>query len=125
MVLFDEAVQVLGVTALRWAGVPPTEDLPRRAAQLAAVVAGFAQPGRAYLRAVAARVVVGRWAGVGLYVGLSGLASVNDRLSVAVALAGAALTAGGVGYERSGTARDELRGHDPFYQYEVDRRLSR
>ena len=62
--------------------------------------------------------------GVALYVGLGGLASVNDWLSGAVGLAGTALTAGGLGYERSAQARDDLRGHDLFYLYEVDRRLS-
>jgi len=62
--------------------------------------------------------------GVGLYVGLSGLASVNAWLSGTVGLAGAALTAGGLGYERFGAARDDLRGNDLFYLYEVDRQLS-
>jgi fatty-acid peroxygenase len=49
---------------LPWAGVPVTPDeLPRVARRLAAVLDGFATPGRPYLRAVLARRQVGRWAG--------------------------------------------------------------
>jgi hypothetical protein len=44
------------------AGIPVTpQELPRRARQLAAVLNGFATPGAAYLRAVAAKRQVGRW----------------------------------------------------------------
>jgi fatty-acid peroxygenase len=64
VVLFDEAVQVLAASVLPWAGIPVTAaELPRRARQLATVLQGFATPGPAYLRAVLARVQVGRWAG--------------------------------------------------------------
>jgi fatty-acid peroxygenase len=62
VVLFDEAVQVLGQSVLPWAGVPDDGDLPERARQLAAVVNGFAKPGPAYARAVLARWQLGRWA---------------------------------------------------------------
>jgi fatty-acid peroxygenase len=62
--LFDEAVHVLAASVLPWAGVPATpEELPRLARRLAAVLDGFATPGPAYVRAVAARRQVGRWAG--------------------------------------------------------------
>jgi fatty-acid peroxygenase len=64
VVLFDEAVHVLTASVLPWAGVPVTPDeLPRVARRLAAVLDGFATPGRPYLRAVLARRQVGRWAG--------------------------------------------------------------
>jgi fatty-acid peroxygenase len=63
VVLFDEAVQVLAASVLPWAGVPVrAAELPRRAAQLATVLDGFAAPGPAYVRAVRARLQVGRWA---------------------------------------------------------------
>lgn len=63
VVLFDEAVQVLARSVLPWAGVPVEPDeLPRRARQLATVLHGFAAPGPDYVRAVAARLQVGRWA---------------------------------------------------------------
>ncbi|EHR49873.1 cytochrome P450 [Saccharomonospora marina XMU15] len=63
VVLFDEAVQVLTAAVLPWAGVPHApRELPRRARQLADVLDGFATPGRAYLRAVVARLRLGRWA---------------------------------------------------------------
>ena len=62
VVLFDEAVQVLGTSVMRWGGVPDGEDLPLRADQMAAVVHGFGKPGRAYVRAAVARVELGRWA---------------------------------------------------------------
>lgn len=61
VVLFDEAVQVLGAAVVEWAGVPAGHDARRRARQMAAVVGGFGNPGRAYLRAVAARVQLARW----------------------------------------------------------------
>jgi fatty-acid peroxygenase len=62
VVLFDEAVQVIGAAVLPWAGIPlaPGEG-SRRARQLAAVVDGFATPGRPYARAVAARAALDRW----------------------------------------------------------------
>jgi fatty-acid peroxygenase len=63
VVLFDEAVQVLAASVIPWAGVPvEAQELPRRAQQLATVLQGFATPGPAYLRAVRARLAVGRWA---------------------------------------------------------------
>jgi fatty-acid peroxygenase len=63
VVLFDEAVHVLAASVLPWAGVPVTADeLPRRARQLTAVLDGFATPGLAYAKAVAARLAIGRWA---------------------------------------------------------------
>lgn len=63
VVLFDEAVQVLAASVLAWAGVPVSpRELPRRARQLAAVVDGFATPGRPYVRAAAARRQLDRWA---------------------------------------------------------------
>lgn len=62
VVLFDEAVQVVAASVLPWAGVPMTVgELPRVARRLAAVLDGFATPGPAYARAVAARIAVGRW----------------------------------------------------------------
>ena len=62
VVLFDAAVQVIAAAVLPWAGIPlrPGEG-PRRARQLAAVVDGFASPGPAYARAVAARAALDRW----------------------------------------------------------------
>jgi fatty-acid peroxygenase len=63
-VVFDEAVRVLTASVLPWAGVPhAAAEAPRRAAQLAAVLEGFATPGVAYARAVFARWQLGRWAG--------------------------------------------------------------
>jgi fatty-acid peroxygenase len=54
---------VLTRAVLPWAGVPVGPDEPaRRARQLATVLHGFAAPGPAYVRAVAARLQVGRWA---------------------------------------------------------------
>jgi fatty-acid peroxygenase len=62
VVLFDEAVQVLAAAVLPWAGVPVERaELPARARQLATVLDGFGVPGPAYLRAVRARLQVGRW----------------------------------------------------------------
>jgi fatty-acid peroxygenase len=61
VVLFDEAVRILGRSALAWAGVPDHEDLQRRAHQMANVVDGFAKPGPAYVRAVQARVQLAAW----------------------------------------------------------------
>lgn len=63
VVLHDEAVQVLAASVLEWAGVPVASDeLPRQARRLAAVVDGFATPGLAYLRAALARGQLDRWA---------------------------------------------------------------
>lgn len=61
VVLFDEAVQVLGRSVMRWGGVPEDEDLGRRAEQMATVVHGFGKPGPAYARAVVARLQLGHW----------------------------------------------------------------
>lgn len=64
VVLFDEAVQVLAATVIPWAGIPvEAPELARRAGQLATVLDGFASPGPAYAKAVAARLRVGRWTG--------------------------------------------------------------
>jgi hypothetical protein len=64
VVIFDEAVDVLGAAILQWAGVPLTSDAERgrRARQLAAMVDGFATPGRPYIDAVRARIATDRWA---------------------------------------------------------------
>jgi fatty-acid peroxygenase len=63
VVLFDEAVHVLAASVLPWAGVPVTPDeLPRRARQIATVLDGFATPGAADAKAVAARLAIGHWA---------------------------------------------------------------
>ncbi|SDT45135.1 cytochrome P450 [Jiangella sp. DSM 45060] len=63
VVLFDVAVRVLTATVLPWAGVAAGPDgVERRAGQLAAVLDGFARPGVPYLRAVAARRRLDRWA---------------------------------------------------------------
>lgn len=60
--LFDEAVQVLGAAVLPWAGIPVTsEELPRRARQLADIVDGFGTPGRPFARAARARWRLDRW----------------------------------------------------------------
>ncbi len=61
VVLFDEAVQVLGTSVMRWAGVPEHEDLSRRAEQMAAVVHGLGKLGLAYARAVVARAQLAVW----------------------------------------------------------------
>jgi fatty-acid peroxygenase len=61
VVLFDEAVRILGTSALTWAGVPEQEDLERRSHQMATVVDGFGKPGLAYARAVSARVQLALW----------------------------------------------------------------
>jgi fatty-acid peroxygenase len=62
VVLVDEAVRVLAASVLPWAGIQvEAEELPRRARQLATVLDGFGSPGPAYLRAVRARMQVGRW----------------------------------------------------------------
>jgi fatty-acid peroxygenase len=60
VVLFDQAVQVLGASVLPWAGVP-VHDGPGRSRQLAAVIDGFATPGPAWLRAAAARASLDLW----------------------------------------------------------------
>jgi fatty-acid peroxygenase len=63
VVVFDEAVQVLAASVLPWAGVPVSEqEMPLLARRLATVLDGFATPGPAYVRAVLARLRVGRWA---------------------------------------------------------------
>jgi fatty-acid peroxygenase len=63
VVLFDEAVQVLGASVLSWAGVPvPRAERAHRARQLASVVDGFASPSPAWLRAARDRIALDRWA---------------------------------------------------------------
>ncbi len=59
-----------------------------------------------------------------LYVGLSGLSSVNEWISATVGLAGATLGATATGAHRASTARKDLKGNDLFYLYELDRRLA-
>lgn len=59
-----------------------------------------------------------------LYVGLSGLSSVNEWISATVGLAGATLGATATGAHRASAARKDLKGNDLFYLYEVDRRLA-
>jgi fatty-acid peroxygenase len=63
VVLFDEAVQVIGAAVLGWAGIAlPAAEQHRRSRQLAAVVDGFGTPGTPYARALAARWQLDRWA---------------------------------------------------------------
>lgn len=62
--------------------------------------------------------------GAGLYMGLSRLTSMNDWLSATTGLAGVAVTAGALGYDRATDARHEAHGRDLYFLYQVDRRLS-
>jgi hypothetical protein len=59
-----------------------------------------------------------------LYVGLAGLASVNEWISATAGLAGAAAGATAAGAHCASAARKDLQGSDLFYLYEVDRRLA-
>ena len=63
--------------------------------------------------------------GSALYVGLAGLASVNEWISATAGLASAAVGATAAGAHRSSAARKDLRRSDLFYLYELDRRLAR
>lgn len=63
VVLFDEAVRILGASVLGWAGLslsPAETEL--RSQQLFRVVDGFATPGLVYLQAADARRRLDRWA---------------------------------------------------------------
>ncbi|GAA1823115.1 cytochrome P450 [Planosporangium flavigriseum] len=63
VVLFDEAVQVLGSAAFTWAGIPVERtDEGRRARDLATIVDGFGSLGLRHLRARMARRRADRWA---------------------------------------------------------------
>jgi fatty-acid peroxygenase len=63
VVLFDEAVEVIGAAVLGWAGIAlPAAEQRRRARQLATVVDGFGTPGAPYGRALVARWQSDRWA---------------------------------------------------------------
>ncbi|GAA3949636.1 fatty-acid peroxygenase [Amorphoplanes auranticolor] len=60
--LFDEAALVIARAVTRWAGIPVTDDeLPKLAADLVAMVDGFATPGPRHWRALAARRRRERW----------------------------------------------------------------
>jgi fatty-acid peroxygenase len=62
VVLFDEAVRVLGVTVCTWAGLPLTAvEAPCRIRDLATIVDGFGSVGPRHLRARAARRRTDRW----------------------------------------------------------------
>jgi fatty-acid peroxygenase len=60
VVLFDEAVRVLGASVLPWAGVTGAPDWV--APSLAQVVDGFGAPGKPYWQALQARRRLDRWA---------------------------------------------------------------
>jgi fatty-acid peroxygenase len=63
VVLFDEAVQVLGSAVFAWAGIPVERtDEGRRARDLATIVDGFGSLGLRHLRARMARWRADRWA---------------------------------------------------------------
>jgi fatty-acid peroxygenase len=63
VVLFDEAVQVLGSAVFAWAGIPlERTDSGRRARDLATIVDGFGSLGLRHLRARMARWRADRWA---------------------------------------------------------------
>jgi fatty-acid peroxygenase len=63
IVLFDEAVRVLGRGVLAWAGVPtPPHELDARADDLATIVDGFGSAGVRHLRARLARRRCEAWA---------------------------------------------------------------
>jgi fatty-acid peroxygenase len=62
VVLFDEAVTVIGAAVQEWAGIEPDERTALRSRQMMVVVDGFGTPGPAYLRAAADRVRLDRWA---------------------------------------------------------------
>ncbi|MBB4911487.1 cytochrome P450 [Actinophytocola algeriensis] len=64
VVLFDEAARIITRGMCRWAGVPlPDADVPRVAADLVAMVDGFATPGPRHWRARAARGRREAWLG--------------------------------------------------------------
>lgn len=63
--------------------------------------------------------------GSALYVGLAGLASVNEWISATAGVASVAVGATAAGAHRSSAARKDLKGRDLFYLSEVDRRLAR
>ncbi|MGC9665015.1 cytochrome P450 [Planosporangium sp. 12N6] len=63
VVLFDEAVQVLGSAVFAWAGIPYERvDAGRRARDLVTIVDGFGSIGLRHLRARLARIRSDRWA---------------------------------------------------------------
>jgi fatty-acid peroxygenase len=63
VVLFDEAVQVIGSAAFAWAGIPVERtDAGRRARDLITIVDGFGSIGLRHLRARLARWRAQRWA---------------------------------------------------------------
>jgi len=62
--LFDESALVIARAVTRWTGIPVTDDeLPKLAADLVAMVDGFATPGPRHWRALAARRRRERWLG--------------------------------------------------------------
>jgi hypothetical protein len=62
--------------------------------------------------------------GAGLYMGLSQLTSMDDWLSATTGVAGVAVTAGALGYDRAAEVKHEASRRDLYYLYEVDRRLA-
>lgn len=63
VVLFDEAVRVIGVAVLGWAGIPLTPgSAPRRVRDLLTIVDGFGTDPLAHVRARAAHHRAARWA---------------------------------------------------------------
>jgi hypothetical protein len=62
--------------------------------------------------------------GAGLYMGLSQLTSMDDWLSATTGVAGVALTAGALGYDRAAEVKHQASRRDLYYLYEVDRRLA-
>jgi fatty-acid peroxygenase len=63
IVLFEEAVQILGSTAFAWAGIPVERTGgERRARELASIVDGFGSLGPRHIRARLARKRADRWA---------------------------------------------------------------
>lgn len=62
--------------------------------------------------------------GAGLYMGLSQLTSMDDWLSATAGLAGVAVTAGAIGYDRAAEAKHAKSRGDLYYLYEVGRSLS-
>jgi fatty-acid peroxygenase len=63
VVLFDEAVQVLGSAVFAWSGIPVERtDTERRSRDLVTIVDGFGSIGLRHLRARLARIRSDRWA---------------------------------------------------------------
>lgn len=62
--------------------------------------------------------------GAGLYMGLSRLTSMDDWLAATTEVAGVALTAGALGYDRAAEVKNQAGRRDLYYLYEVDRRLA-